>query len=825
MNRIDEPSVPSFTRQVPRLPRAGHAYSAYIGLSLALFVYASYLLFYSGVFHSSDAKFILAATESMVKRGEFVTSQLWWHQDAIETVAPDGEPYSKYGISASLLAAPLYILALNWPSLGMVQAVMLTNLLVTAVNAILVLKLVRALGYGTGIALSVSLLFGLGTSSMVYAHYYFTEPLSALAFTGAILGLYLYRAQGQERYAWLAGIALSLAVSTKLLNALFLIPLLVYALNSVQRQISAARHTESLAHRVYKVAWALLPVGLPLALTLAILGAYNALRFDSPFVSGYPPWERFDHPMLAGLWGLLFSSEKGLFVYNPVLIASLFAFPLFWRRYRSEALTVLGIAALHVITYARWHDWRGGVAWGPRFLVPLLPLLILPLAPLLAMCWRDSRREGDDEARQRSRWVRSHVPIESIWQWLVCAGLLVIGGVSLGVQVVGSGVSFLHYGDEYGKLAAKAGSALYQRGLYWPVLGQALLFQPANWDVAWVQTSGNRVTIDWGTLVMLVSFFLLATFGLIISYRFRHDAPHRWPVAYQITMVVVAVSVSLTLLLRSHGDNRFGGGEDYRALLQTLANVSRPDDLVLLNNHIYTDFFFNHNRSLSRWYALDRQANAPPIGTLAYDRTAQLLTRSMQRYRRIWFVTDLSPDSAEARPVEAWLTERAYKVDEVVFSPYARLLLYDTAPNPQSTRQVLNAQLGENIELMAFDLSALSRSEPVRLTLYWRALGVISQDLMVFVQLLDSSGKLAWQVDRYPVDGFHPTNSWDVGEIIMDRYGWQLPAELPSGEYRLIAGLYNWQTGQRLSITDSQGAPLGDHVVLTTVSIPPSVDD
>ncbi len=809
------------TGQVPtHRPGTRWGYGTYVGLGLVLFVYASYLIFYSGVFHSSDAKFIVAATESIVKRAEFTTSQLWWHQDAIETVAPDGESYSKYGVSASLIAAPIYILALNWPGLGMVQAVMLTNLLVTAINALLVFKLIRALGYGTNIALGTSLLFALGTSAMVYAHYYFTEPLSALSFAGAVLGLYLYRARGQERYAWLGGMAMSLAVSTKLINALFLVPLLAYALASIRRQIEPPRLVEHAkpVYRAWRIVRSLLPIALPLALTVAVLGRYNALRFGSPFISGYPPWERFDHPVLVGLWGLLFSSEKGLFVYNPILIAVFFAFPLFWRRHRPEALTILGVTVLHVVTYACWHDWRGGVAWGPRFLVPLLPLLILPLAPLLAALWHDSRTAQSDEVRQGNMGKWSYLPVARSWKGVARAGLLATAGMSVGVQVVGAGVSFLRYGDQYSKLAAQTGSALYRLGQQWPVLGHALLFQPANWDVAWVQVNGNRVRIDSLTLMMLAGFFLLAAFGLIISYWRRHDAPSHWLGVYQLTMVVVAVSTSLILLMRSADDNRFGGGDDYQALLQTLATVSRPDDVVLLDNHIYTDFFFNRNRSRSRWYALDRQVDTS-------DRTLQLLTRSAQRYRRIWLVTDLSPDSPEDRPVEAWLTQHAYKVDEVVFSPYARLLLYDTATSPQSASQSISVQVGENIELLAFDLSFSSQSEPVRLTLYWQALRKVSEDLTVFVQLLDSSGKLAWQVDRYPVDGFRPTSSWRVGETIIDRYGWQLSSDLPPGEYRLIAGLYDWRTGQRLSVTDARGTLWGDYVPLATLSIIPSTED
>jgi hypothetical protein len=784
---------------------------------LVLFVYAIYLIFYSGVFHSSDAQFIVAATESLVKRGEFTASQLWWHRDAIETIAGDGEPYSKYGMGASLMAVPLYVLALNLPRLGMVQAVMLTNLLVTAASAWLVFKLVGSLGYRTDVALGTSLLFALGTSAMVYAHYYFTEPLSGLALVGSVLGLYVYRARKQERYAWLAGLAMSVAVATKLINILFLMPVLVYAAGSLRSEVSASRrvlNTEALVS-VWHMKSRWLPVGLPLILTLAILGVFNALRFGSPFASGYPSWERFTHPLLVGVWGLLFSSEKGLFAYNPVLIVSLLAFPLFWRRHRSEALVILAIAALHILVYARWHDWRGGVAWGPRFLVPLLPFLILPMAPLVTELWRPNHRLQTREARRPGKKLWSLLPIRGAGKWAVSGGLLVIGGISIAVQIVGSGVSFLRYGDQFGDLATHISPALYRTGLQWPILGHALLFQPENWDVAWVQVSENRVTIDWVVLTMLASLVVLAALGLAVPFWRSHKLDWRRAGLYQLLMIGLAVFVSLTLLFRSADDIRFGGGEDYLALLKTLAMDSDADDLVLLDNHIYTNFFFNHNRSLSRWYALDQQANIS-------DRTVHLLTRSAQQYTRIWLVTDRSPDFTSDRPVEAWMTQHAYKVNETVFSPYARLVQYDTSTGPEATRQALNVRLGRNVELMAFDLSFLDRSEPVRLTLYWQALESISQDYTVFVHLLDSSGHLAWQVDRYPVDGFRPTTAWEVGDIVIDRYGWRLPLDLPPGEYRLITGLYDWQTGQRLPVSSSQATPSGDSVVLATLSVPPT---
>jgi hypothetical protein len=392
------------------------------------------------------------------------------------------------------------------------------------------------------------------------------------------------------------------------------------------------------------------------------------------------------------------------------------------------------------------------------------------------------------------------------------AGVLALAVASLVVQMLGAEVSFLTYGEYYGEFAIYRGAPLYQLGRAWPILGHALLFGSAHGDMAWIGVSEGQASIDWSSLAVLSGLLALTALGLALAWRCRGAVPGRLPGVYPLALVILAAAVSLALLARWRNDPRFGGGEDYLALLQSLAQASRADDLVLLGNHIYTDFFFNHNRSPARWYALDR-------GAATSERTLGLLAWSVQHYRRIWLVTDLGRNSGVERPLEAWLTQHAYKIDEAVFSPYARLLLYDTGTSPPAARQPLHARFGESIELTAFDLSFAGPAEPARLTLTWRALAPMGQDYTVFVQMLDANGQLIWQADRSPVDGFRPTSSWAAGEVIADRYGWQVPPGLPPGEYRLIAGLYDWQSGERLAVKDAHGAPLGDYVVLGTVAI------
>jgi hypothetical protein len=54
------------------------------------------------------------------------------------------------------------------------------------------------------------------------------------------------------------------------------------------------------------------------------------------------------------------------------------------------------------------------------------------------------------------------------------------------------------------------------------------------------------------------------------------------------------------------------------------------------------------------------------------------------------------------------------------------------------------------------------------------------------------------QHDRAPEGGFYPTSQWDVGESVADIYPLALPETLAPGAYRLVVGLYDPATGQRL---------------------------
>jgi len=80
-----------------------------------------------------------------------------------------------------------------------------------------------------------------------------------------------------------------------------------------------------------------------------------------------------------GAYGLLFSPNRGLFVFSPVLLAAL-AVPFVVNRFVAEQRVVVAAyglgAAAYFLLIAKMTAW-GVFGWGPRYLVPILPVIFV----------------------------------------------------------------------------------------------------------------------------------------------------------------------------------------------------------------------------------------------------------------------------------------------------------------------------------------------------------------------------------------------------------------------------------------------------------------
>ncbi|HXV97596.1 MAG TPA: hypothetical protein VEC93_04170, partial [Anaerolineae bacterium] len=121
------------------------------------------------------------------------------------------------------------------------------------------------------------------------------------------------------------------------------------------------------------------------------------------------------------------------------------------------------------------------------------------------------------------------------------------------------------------------------------------------------------------------------------------------------------------------------------------------------------------------------------------------------------------------------------------------------------------AEFNDNIKLSDYAIENCDRQTTAcQITFTWLASGKPSTDYTVFIQLWRNGEKVSG-FDAQPLSGDYPTSLWEKGEIIFDPHALDLSA-VPSGEYQILAGLYNFNTGNRLPAS-AASAPLPDNAL------------
>jgi hypothetical protein len=128
---------------------------------------------------------------------------------------------------------------------------------------------------------------------------------------------------------------------------------------------------------------------------------YQYVRFGS-FLNTYlsvfgEEWKRlnpslpatfpFETPFSVGFLGALFSPEKSIFLFDPLLLLAILVAAFAWKSFRPEIkayLAAFGLMLLaYVSLYAKYTDWSGDTAWGDRYTATAAQMVALIAVPLL----------------------------------------------------------------------------------------------------------------------------------------------------------------------------------------------------------------------------------------------------------------------------------------------------------------------------------------------------------------------------------------------------------------------------------------------------------
>jgi 4-amino-4-deoxy-L-arabinose transferase-like glycosyltransferase len=119
-----------------------------------------------------------------------------------------------------------------------------------------------------------------------------------------------------------------------------------------------------------------------------------------------------------------------------------------------------------------------------------------------------------------------------------------------------------------------------------------------------------------------------------------------------------------------------------------------------------------------------------------------------------------------------------------------------------------SARLGEAVRVSDAVLvpPAACSCEPHILTLVFEPLRQPAQPLFLFLHVVDAQGAPVFQADL-PLSSLVPAAAWETGGQVPYTLDLPLPPETSSGEYRILAGLYDPASAERLPVQLAAGAP------------------
>jgi hypothetical protein len=260
---------------------------------------------------------------------------------------------------------------------------------------------------------------------------------------------------------------------------------------------------------------------------------------------------------------------------------------------------------------------------------------------------------------------------------------------------------------------------------------------------------------------------------------------------------------------------------DYRGMAQLAEAELAAGDVIVLNGPNQAEVFNYYYRGTAQVVGL-------PAGLSGDDETTESAVFAIvqaagwnserlfvQVMGMFWGDRERDPNQI----VESTLDFYGYSVGDVWYGDVrlARYVFPTALPAAWVNGEVIAELDGERLNLIASYTADWQRGEPLLVSLNWLNLTEqpIAARYKVFVQLLNSDGVLVAQHDSEPAGGSAPTNSWQLGVGYSDRHALLIPPDIPTGEYTLIAGMYDSAPPYaRLPVDDG-----GDFVTLATIRI------
>lgn len=704
--------------------------------SLVFLALSVYLLTYSGLFRSIDELTMYAQAEGL-GQGLGAEAPQFQFAEYHHRFRARFEPFQ------AMLLTPFYFLGLHLPGVGTVQTVFLLNPLLSAAAVGFIWLTLRALGLSTRAAILGSISFAFATIVWPYTRTLFREPMATFTLAWALYFFVRYQKHRALRDAVFCLIPLLLSVAARSETILSLAAFGVGVLFIDRSRIRLLA---------------------PIVLLVFALGGLVLLwnwgyRFTAPVSVEDPSLvlrvfsRQFNPEVIASrLLALSVFPGKGLFAYAPLLALAPLGAAKLWPKSPRLVVLLAAISIGYLLLYSMYFDWRGGVAWGPRLLVPLAVPLTLLVSPLFA-----------------SRGFAL--------------------GLTMGVTILSTAIQFvaatadwtIYYDKLIRNFAGRLSGQVFLRPtVEWsPVLGQFQIWQPGNLDLVWLRSSaaGQPPSLESGILAVALLLIGLSSAILYLALSGRLSVSAR----RVLVLEGIAFAAGIFFFLRGvyQVDAAYWDTDtaSLRQIAQTTNNFESGRLLVVsVSNQFHYNTFMNFLKRGFVHYWLS------PL-----QEELDFLQEPATNVQRILLITDSIPPNSPESYAERWLNQEAFRYHGGWVGQY---FLFQYAPPQTLPIRRTGPWAWPGITLLEVGLGAegVRAGEAIPLEFTFRAEEGLNRDYSFFVHLIREDGSLLDGEDAPPGYGANPTSSWKVGEIMKDRRALLVPPDLEEGEYLIEVG-------------------------------------
>jgi hypothetical protein len=338
------------------------------------------ILFSSGQIENPDTHLRLTQTRIILDDNKFgLPDDVGEDSHGNISINKDGKRFMVYNPGQTIIFIPIYYIA-NLVSTDEANAyyfsafcVSFLNYMVHALCAFILFKIALLLGAVKKQAYLVSIFFGLTSYSFVFAQSTYEHHFEMFFI---LLSVYFAQKKDTNHAGLLSGLMLSLGLVFRTTSILAVPAILLLQKKNNER----------------------LKVLMSLTIGFAFVLLYNYYRFGNPLETGYSlAWslahsDKFDFWSFSGFpeafFGFLFSPGKGLIFFSTTIVIALFGIKTFWEKQQLIFYAILLISAAYLIIFSLNFAWHGSIwSYGPRYILPIIPFLYLPIIYLKPHKW------------------------------------------------------------------------------------------------------------------------------------------------------------------------------------------------------------------------------------------------------------------------------------------------------------------------------------------------------------------------------------------------------------------------------------------------------